>query len=281
MARDTQEIKNQMIATKDSEPSLSSLNSPSKTAVWNLIFFIVAQAINIFEQLLDLFKSDMEKIAASSIPGTEAWVRQKVFQFQYSATTPQVVQLINLVPTYPNVDETLRVVTRCSVTTEANREVTIKVAKNNPPEKLDLNELNALKSYVSVWGNAGIQYTVSSNDPDRIGIEVDVYFNSQYSTLIKDLVINAVSDYIKNVDFSATIYLAKIEDAIQSVDGVIDVKIKEVSTRPATIAYTDRDLIYSLITGVNDRSFIPYSGYVIPEDTASHTFLDSFNFIAS
>ncbi len=63
MARTVQQIKQQMLDAKNADPTLSALTSTSQTAKWNLYYFIVASCIAIFEQLQDLFKSDLEAIA--------------------------------------------------------------------------------------------------------------------------------------------------------------------------------------------------------------------------
>ena len=70
MARTVQQIKQSMIDAKNADANLAGLTSTSQTAKWNLYFFIVAACIAIFEQLQDLFKVDLETIAASSEPST-------------------------------------------------------------------------------------------------------------------------------------------------------------------------------------------------------------------
>ncbi len=93
MARTVNEIKAQMLAEKQAQSSLNALTSTSQTAFWNLYIYLVAVAINIFEQIMDLFKVDIEAVAAKSYPGSAKWIQSKVFEFQYSATTPQYVEM--------------------------------------------------------------------------------------------------------------------------------------------------------------------------------------------
>ena len=115
MARTVNEIKAQMIAEKQAQSSLNALTSTSQTAFWNLYIYLVAVAINIFEQIMDLFKVDIEAIAAKSYPDSRQWIQAKVFEFQYSATNPQYVEMqSDFSLAYPVIDPSLRIVTRLS-----------------------------------------------------------------------------------------------------------------------------------------------------------------------
>ena len=165
MARSISEIKAQMIAAKNAETSLSGLNSTSQTSIWNLWLYIQAVAINLFEQILDLVVSDIETKTYLVPPQTPPWLQQKAFEFQYSSTTPQQLYYVTntngeIAPQYQVINEELRIITRCSVTTGNNKVVQIKLAKGSTPTQLTTNELNAVTSYFRLIGNAGIVYNV-------------------------------------------------------------------------------------------------------------------------
>ena len=100
MARSVATIQALIVTNFQAQPELAAANSTSKRAIWYLLTFIVATAINVFEQLLDLFKANITAIVALSAPATPQWLQAKIFNFQYSATNPQNIQLINTVPTY-------------------------------------------------------------------------------------------------------------------------------------------------------------------------------------
>ena len=82
MARSISQIKQSMLDAKNADSTLSALTSTSQTAKWNLYYFIVASCIAIFEQLQDLFKTDLEAIASTAAPSTPQWTRNKVLKYQ-------------------------------------------------------------------------------------------------------------------------------------------------------------------------------------------------------
>ena len=280
MARSISQIKAQMIDEKNNQSALSGLTSTSQTAIWNLYFFIVATAINIFEQLQDLYKSDIQTQIANAIPQTKQWLQAMVFKFQFDANNPQILSLVDLVPLYPIVDTTKQIVTRCSVNTEINKQVSIRVAKENPPVKLTTAEVNALSSYVTLIGNAGVTYNVISLDPDLIEINADIYYNAQYSAIISDSMTNAINTFLANIDFNGAIYVGKLEDAMRGVAGVNDVKINVLNVRASFETYAQTHTLYNLSTGINNRLYQPYAGYIITETQTSHTLTDTLTYHA-
>lgn len=275
MARSIAVIKQQLLDQKNAEPALSGLTSISQTAIWNLWFFIQASAINIFEQLQDLYKTELEDIAAAAIPNTDAWIQKKAFDWQYGDT----IQLINLVPTYSIINSEKKIVTRCSVITDNNRICQIKVAKNDPPTKLSSPELMSINSYYATIGNAGIAYNIISDFADKIEIVADVYYDGQYSSTIADSTKLALENYLKNIPFDGIIYVSKIEDSLQAVTGIKDVKLTAINTRRDAQGYGTGTVLYNLSTGTNARSYQTYAGYIVQETTASHTFSDTINYI--
>ena len=275
MARSIAVIKQQLIDQKNAEPALSGLTSISQTAIWNLWFFIQAFAINAFEQLQDLYKTELESIADAAIPNTDAWVQKKAFDWQYGDT----IQLIDLVPTYTIINSEKKIVTRCSVVTDNNRICQIKVAKSDPPTKLSSLELSSIQSYYNIIGNAGIAYNIISDFADKIEIVADVYYDGQYSSTIADSTKLALSNYLKNIPFDGIIYVSKIEDSLQAVTGIKDVKLTAINTRRDAQGYGTGTVLYNLSTGTNARSYQTYAGYIVEETTATHTFSDTINYI--
>lgn len=275
MARSIAVIKQQLLDQKNAEPALSGLTSISQTAIWNLWFYIQAVAINTFEQLQDLYKTELEDIAAAAIPNTDAWVQKKAFDWQYGDT----IQLINLVPTYTIINSEKKIITRCSVITDNNRICQIKVAKNDPPTKLSLPELMSINSYYSIIGNAGIAYNIISDEADKIEIVADVYYDGQYSSTISDSTKLALENYLKNIPFDGIIYVSKIEDSLQAVTGIKDVKLTAINIRRNAQIYGTGTVLYNLSTGTNARSYQTYAGYITQETTSSHTFSDTINYI--
>jgi hypothetical protein len=283
MARSIATIKAEMVAAKNADSTLSGLTSTSATALWNLIFYIVAVAINLHEQIWDIFKKDLETIAAQNVPGTPAWLQARILAFQYSATDPQVIQLVNFIPTYPTINEELKIIKACSIKEQSNRLVKIKVAKSDPLEKLASTELDSLKDYVNEIKFAGVLTDCISQDPDRIMIEADIYFAGQYvEATLKTSIIDAIDSYLLNLPFDGVVSLTKITDAIQNVGGVKDVVLKNVTIRQYSIPLISTDatkMVFDYKTLLRNKE--TEAGYIIGEDTVGSKFTDKLNMIVA
>jgi hypothetical protein len=280
MARQISVIETQITDAVAADSVLNiQLTSTSKRAIWRLWAFIVAAAIGILEQLMDQNKIEVEALVAQAAPGTPQWLQAQVFKFQYSSTTPQVIQLINLAPQYPIIDPSLRIVTRCSVTTDLANVVTIKVAKNEPPEKLNNGELDALVSYINQIGVAGIQCNVISNEADRIFVSAQIFYTGLFSSVIKSNVILAINNYLAGIPFNGQVKVSELETAILNVDGVTDVVLQDVSARAESTTFGSGT---SLVSGssVSSRLWPTIAGYAISEDTAGQTLADTLTFIS-
>ena len=282
MARTVQQIQAQIIAYKNAQPDLAGLTSTSHRAIWLLWTFVIASAIAIFEQLQDLYLATMEALVARSAPASALWLQKKFFEFQYSATDPQIIQLIDTVPTYPVVDVNKRIITACSVTSPASNIVNIKVAKSNPFVALSGLELTAAQSMIDTIGVAGIGYTVISLDADRIYIKANIYYKGQYSAVILDLVKTALNNYFQTLsqtNFNGSIKMVDIEGVIRNTEGVNDVVLVDVKGRANATAFALGTYFVQNQTLVS-RLWNPAAGYIIEEDTVGQTFADSLTFIS-
>jgi len=284
MARTTAQIKALIVAAIQADTTLSvELTSPSAVAIWNLFAFVVAQSINILEQLVDLFKVDIEEIALRSYYGTSLWWKQQMLKFQYSATNPQVIQIINNVIGYPIVNTDLNLITTCSIT-RSEGAIIIKTAQGAIGAYFPLTSLmlTAAQNYAEAIMPSGETPTVISINADKLYIQADIYFLGQFvSTAVKANVILAINTYLSDIDFNGTIFVAKIQDAIQGVLGVKDVVIKNITARSdaQTIATGTNLVLNGTVTNAS-RLYSTFAGYIIGETTASFTLNDTLTMIA-
>lgn len=279
MARSIDTIHNQILANITANTYLSGLTSTSRRAIFRNLARVVAIAINLLEQIQDLFKADIELIVDSAAPATAQWLQKKAYDFQYDATNPQVLQLVDLVPQYPTIAEDLKIITRCSVKSELSGITRIKVAKNEPPEALSSGELSALQDYFNLIGVAGINYLAVSGDADRIMIEAEVYYKGQYSAIIQTTVIDAIELFLANIPFDGVLKVVDIENTIRDVAGVNDVVLKNVRARDnGTVLSSSQYLVNN--QQLISRLWTTNAGYIIQEDTASNTFIDTLTFIS-
>lgn len=285
MARSVQEIYTQITDQLTTELATAGVaidpTKWSKRNLLRLVCFTIATAMAVWEQINDVSLAQMEAVRASSAAASKKWLQQKMFEFQYSATDPQSLQIINGVPAYPNVNTALRIINGCSVSTTATNFVQVKVAKGSPLGALTTTEKNAAQGYINQIGAAGITYNVISLDSDKIIIVADIYYTGTYSAVIKQNVIDALTAFLTQLaqtKFDGYLYALDVEQTIRNVAGVNDVVISQLSVRQnsqAVGAGTD------LITGQDLvlRRYQAAAGYITEETTATYTFNDTLNFI--
>jgi hypothetical protein len=281
MARSRETIQATMDVEQATHTELATLNSTSTTSIFTLWKFITSSIINYFEQLWDLYKIEIETVIKNAPVGSNFWVQKRIFDFQYSATVPQVLQVDanTLAVNYPIVDPTLLLITRCSVKTTPVKTVTIKVAKSEPPVALSAPELASLVGYVSDISFAGVNYSVTSLASDKLYLKADIYYNGQYASTISANVISAIKTYLSNLPFDGAVNLLKLTDAIQAVVGVTDIVLQDVAMRADATAFVSKTyLVLSKTTVIS--TYPSQAGYVEEETTVGSLFTNTLNFIA-
>jgi hypothetical protein len=280
MARTIQEIIAQQNTELAAQSDLSTLNSTSQTAIYKLWMYIVAAAIYYFEVLQDIFKTELETIIDNAPVGTDGWVQSKSFEFQYSATVAQVVavDLNTWVISYPIIDTSLQIITRCSVKTLPNKVVSVKVAKSDPPVALSGGELSSFQGYLDEISFAGVQYNSVSLTSDKLFLEASIYYDGQYSTVISSTVIAAINTYLANIPFDGDVRIVSLKDAIQAVPGVKDIVIDNLGLRADTTLFANKILLVQNKTTMFNK-YPMAAGYAIEETTVGETFADKLTFI--
>jgi hypothetical protein len=293
MARSVEEIKAAIKADIRTYPSLDNFLFPedggSKVSVFNITIFVVSAAIFTFEVIVDKLKSDIQTIANTAPSGNAGWLRAQILKFQFgdavtiNTTNPDADDYF--VPVYAVLDVSKQIVTRCAVTDGVNNTVNVKVAKGTPPSLSPLTspELAALKNYyfgssgTQGVGFAGVNANFLSLNPDRLRVEANIYYFGQFvEATVKANVIAAIEGFLDtfaDTNFGGTVFMIKLVDAIQLVEGVSRVEIVDVKARPESIALGSAVNIN--IQGVYQTA----AGYIIPEDTASNELDDTLTMV--
>lgn len=292
MARSIPVIYNQLLAAKNAQSNLNSLNSNSQVAIWNLWLWIVAVGQNLFEQLCDLFQTNIESLIANAPVFTLQWIAQMCKNFQYSAANPQVVQLnvSNTYPylsiSYPSVIASLQIVTQAAAVNNSNNQVIIKVASNSTP--LTSPQITALKSYLNITLPPNISYVVISDSPDLLLIQAQVYFDASYSGVIQGNMNTAITNYLAAIPFNGVITVSALEEAMLAVSGVKDVVLNNVYWRKANDPAPSggpppTNEPNQLVNGnqLISRNYQTYAGYVVPETQNGYTLNDLITYTPS
>jgi hypothetical protein len=282
MARDIAVIKQQMIDLKETLSGLDGLTSDSQVSIWGNLLHVTAVEVSILEQLIDAYIADIETIINAQAIGSTPWIRAKILEFQYGDFVELNTTTFTIA--YPEVDEALKIITRCSVKETGNLIIQAKVAKSDPPVALSGGEVTALEDYISIIKPAGVQVNVVSLTSDKLYIVGTIYYSGQYSSVIQTNVEAALASYMENLssaeNFDGVVRYSEINDAIQAVEGVEDVNIIEVGARADSVVFASRTVVYKLSTGTNVREYDTYSGYIVEETTSGSTFADTLTYTA-
>jgi hypothetical protein len=284
LAREPDVILDEMIVQKEAEPALDGLTSTSQTSIWRTILFICATAISNMEKLMDDFYETILALSKSAIAGTKGWWSARMFDFQYSATTPQQVEEVTAgVLAYPVIDKSLQIISRVAVKTNINSEVVIKLAKGDDEslEELTTEELEAANAYIDDVGFVGIRVSGISLPPDKITVNLEVYYSgSAVLSEVKTNTEQALTDYLKSISvtkFDGVLNLNDMNNAVLAATGVEDTNYATMSVniRPDSAAYGDADNVTVV------RQNETFAGYAVEETTASYTFADTITYTLS
>lgn len=281
MARTLEVIKAEIKTKIRTFPELDDYLFPedggSSVSVFNLIIFVVAAAMFTLEVMIDILQSTIQGIADSAPSGNAKWLQRQILNFQYG----DVVILTDFVPGYDPVDESARIITRCSVRELGSGIVAIKVAKGTVPSlgPLSAPELAALQDYyfgtstTEGIGFAGVRATFVNLEPDRMRVAATVYFLGQYIEAdVKAAVIVATDGFFatfQDIAFDGTVFMIKLVDAIQAVPGVSRVALTDVKARKETVALGSA-------TSIDIQGYyVTVAGYLISEDTVGNTLADT------
>lgn len=262
MARTIAVIKAQILASVAADSDLAVLTSQSQTAYWRLWCYIQAVAINLFEQIIDLFTIEIETLIASNVPATVPWIRAEVLLFQYSAANPQVVQINDDFSVgYATVDETLQIISNCAVVPKNNGQIDIKVATDSPPTQLSAPQVVALSAYIDDILPAGALYNVVNAAADTLRIDGTIYYNGQYNGTIQADIEASLETFMASLPFNGVIKITDIITALLDVSGVTDVNLSQITV------VGDNGVTTNLILASTEvvRSVQTYSGYVIED----------------
>ena len=258
MSRTIEDIYNQLLLSKENESNLDGLTSTSTSAIGRSLLYVVAVAMNMQEQLFDVFKSEIEtKIQIKN--GNFKWYQAEILNWQFGYG----LQWNGNGFDYSKVDEAAKLATQVSVTEVVEGSfpvLLVKVATGEIGSLTALSEvkLASLTAYVEQKKIAGTKIRLTSNDADLLKIYLEIYYNplfdlSEVSTNVEFTITN----YIQALPFDSNLYLSKLIDKIQAVEGVNDVKFTSASATYGVVPYTSFDRVYSSNAGymIIDNNF--------------------------
>ncbi len=246
MARKLDEIQNQMLETVAADPTLSArLTSTSRVAVWRLIVYVVAFAIWLHEQIVELN-------AENSRPHTKRWYREQALafmdghpliwkdgSFKYDTTGMTTQQIMDAQPvSHVAIDET------------ANGILVVKTATNgiNGTEPLPMAVHGRFTSYMGQIKDAGNRLEYINQQPDDLQLKltvwvddmaIDIATGERLDTPGTFPVEDACRGYLDSLEFNGAFIKTFLVDALQKVDGVKIPKVKFLNHRVLANPFED------------------------------------------
>lgn len=249
MARNTQDIYQEMLIAKQDSPEMDVMDSPSNTAFWQLILRFLAQIHHWMEEKWDAFKVELQAVIDSSQYGTFEWWERIIREFQYG----DELFYINNRWQYLTIDKTKQIIAYVSID-DPSGVVKPKVAKmnNNRPLLLSADEAAALSSYLRKRRPPGTRLLVQSLPADKLKAYLTIHYNAQVGeAAIKVAVEQAYLNYINNLDFNGVFYINKLIDKLQSIPAVINeqVEVINISVKQGTDDYVQFLSKYQAVSG--------------------------------
>lgn len=232
----------------------------SVVSIENLLFYIVAVASWVVENLIDTHKSEVDAALNSLTPHRPKWYRDKVLGFMKGKS------LANESDTYDTSDmtaseiEAAHVIKYAAVSENALTSIlTIKVAGITDGQRsaLDQTTQRQLENYLREVKDAGVRINLINESADRFKCSLFIYYDGLLEAeSVEKMVLEAVQDYVENLPFNGVYSNMSLVDAVQRVEGV---KIAEVES--SAIMANGQDSWTPI-----DVRVVPNSGYMCAEN---------------
>lgn len=235
-------------------------DSFSVVSIENILFYIVAACSHVLEVLFDQFKADVDEKISRAVVASVPWYYKIAKEFQYGDAL--VFNEATQQYSYPKEDEKKRLVKYVAVRDRGSSvEILASGETGGQPTVLSYDVLTAFKQYLNRVKIAGVILSVRSLPADSISItatiRIDPLVIDRTGTRIEDgsfVVENAVNAYLRNIIYGGTFNKTKLVDAIQNVEGVLDVELHACKYSTDGMTYND----------INGNNYTAVSGSFSP-----------------
>lgn len=250
--------------------------SASRMSVMNMLTYVMASLIYVFENMHDVFLADATKIINQRTNGTPQYY---VFMAKNYSVNCQVK--INKDGTGLDVisaGNPLLIPYASFETINISNGIVLKVCKdvNGEITPLTASELSAFTNYIKQVEFVGASVVIRSVPADILTLKMRVVYDESLVSKEEALanIKTSIDNYAKGLTYDDYVYQASIVDAIQAAFGVVDV--------PTTLSNGTRGQIlveknnYSAVGGYDNPVEItgwyrPYSGYLTTIKNGSST----------
>jgi hypothetical protein len=244
MARTIAEIKDSMTADLMRNPDVARAygfetgaafsSHFSKVSVESLLFYIVACAIWVLENLFDQHRHDVEQRIESIIPHRPKWYRDKVLGFMKDKPLVTDTDHYDTEGMSDGDIEAARVVKYAAASENADASIlTIKVAGEvgGVRQPLDADTEIQLLAYIGEIKDAGVRVNLVNQTADVFHCEVDVYYDAMLlPETVETQCRETIRNYIENLPFNGEYSNMALVDELQKIEGVRIVEMSGATT---------------------------------------------------
>lgn len=203
----------------------------SSVSIENILFFIVAACCHVLEKVFDQFQKDVEERIATAVVASVPWYYRMALAFQYGDGL--VLNERTQQYEYASIDEGKQVVKYAAVRDRGSSvQILVSGDENGCPKALSNDVLTVFKQYMNRVKVAGVVLNISSRESDELRINATVYIdplvlNTQGEKLADGSrpVKTAIEEHLKRIAYGGTFNKTKLVDALQEVEGVVDVEL--------------------------------------------------------
>lgn len=235
----------------------------SNVSLESILFFIVAACYHVLELMFDRHRADVEDKIAKAVVASVPWYYKMALAFQYGdgLVLNENTQQFE----YAKEDESKQVVKYAAVRDKGTSvQILVSGDENGNPVPLSNDVLTVFKQYMNRVKIAGVILNITSQASDhvviRASITIDPLVINENGELLSDgsrPVEAAIKNHLKSIIYGGTFNKTKLVDAIQAVNGVVDVELKECGYK------ADGAASYTVLSGNN---YIGNGGSYIPDD---------------
>lgn len=203
----------------------------SSVSIESILFFIVAACCHVLEVIFEQHKRDVEDKIAMAVVASVPWYYKMALAFQYGDSL--VLNERTQQYEYASIDESKQVVKYVAVRDKGTSvQILVSGDQGGSPVALSNDILTVFKQYMNRVKVAGVILNITSKASDSLSITatitIDPLVLDGNGALLTDgskPVEKAIKEHLKHIIYGGTFNKTKLVDAIQAVDGVIDVEL--------------------------------------------------------
>ncbi|ASZ11104.1 hypothetical protein KTO58_19715 [Chitinophaga pendula] len=224
----------------------------------SIIFYAIAFAISVLENIMDGLVVDVNNTIAEQKPHTTRWYALKAKAYQHGFDLlPDSDKYNNTGKTGEQIEASKVVKYSAVIETTTNSGVIglrIKLAASNSRDLFPLSpeQLTGVREYFKRVKDAGVIVKVDSLPPDLLTMSWTVYYDplilnaqgGRLDGLDSEPVQKAIREYLQSLPFNGIFVLQYIADAVEALPGVVICKINAATATYGGLIATNIDTMY-------------------------------------